>query len=231
MSIGNFKGSSEKHYAQLMKMEGDLDKMNENASAIIERSHSVELMNKWRTTLQEIKETILSINQTLNAAKDKVAHQDRTDFSAFWQELDANLAKLKQDYIAMDSLGLEMLPKEQHSAWQENIDQFESTILPGIVSYVETCKVELKMIDKYTPEQLNQMMHSVFVHIPDDFTFEEADKYEQDYVKAFADYEKEFSGDKNWWDTFLDILAGGTHQSPTERVMMKSWVEGEKIKV
>lgn len=75
------------------------------------------------------------------------------------------------------------------------------------------------------------MMQSILVRIPEDFTFEEADKYEQDYVKAFADYEKEFSSDKNWWDTFLDILAGGTHQSPAERVMMKSWVEGEKIKV
>ena len=75
------------------------------------------------------------------------------------------------------------------------------------------------------------MTQAILAKIPDDFTFEEADKYEQDYLKALADYEQEFSTDKNWWDTFLDILAGGTHQSPEERVMLQSWVEGEKIKV
>lgn len=32
----------------------------------------------------------------------------------------------------------------------------------------------------------------------------------------------------NLWDTFLDILAGGVHQSPSEHVMMERWIEGEK---
>jgi len=42
------------------------------------------------------------------------------------------------------------------------------------------------------------------------------------------DFKKEFSEEKNLWDTFLDILAGGTHQSPSEHVMMERWIEGEK---
>jgi hypothetical protein len=231
LCIGNFKGSSEKHYAQLMKIEGDLEAMNKTASAIIEANHLPELLEKWEITIKEINQTILSINQVLNTAKDKVAKQDRTDFSAFWKQLDMDLDKLKQAYITIGGFELERLPENEHVVWQKNISQFENTILPAIVSHVETCKVELQMIEKYTPEQLNLMTQAILKNIPNDFTFEEADKYEQDYLKAMADYEKEFSADKNWWDTFLDILAGGTHQSPEERVMMQSWVEGEKIKV
>lgn len=231
LCIENFKGSSEKHYAQLMKTEEDLDKMNKTASAIIEASHSSELSDKWEITLKEIKSSILSINKVLNLAKDRVAKQDRTDFSIFWQQLDADIDKLKQAYIITGGLGLEKLPEAEQIAWEKNFSYFENTILPAIVSHVETCKVELQMIEKYSPEELNQMAQDIFAYIPEDFSFEEADKYERDFLKGLADYEKEFSSNKNWWDTFLDILAGGTHQSPAERVMMQSWVEGEKIKL
>ena len=41
-------------------------------------------------------------------------------------------------------------------------------------------------------------------------------------------FKKEFKEEKNLWDRFLDILAGGTHQPPSERVMLERWIEGEK---
>lgn len=64
--------------------------------------------------------------------------------------------------------------------------------------------------------------------IPADFTYEEAVEYQNDYFKALVNFKKEFREEKNLWDKFLDILAGGTHQSPAERVMMERWLEGEK---
>ena len=53
-------------------------------------------------------------------------------------------------------------------------------------------------------------------------------------VNVFIEIEKnsnikyEFNKEKNLWDSFLDILADGAHQSPTENVMMSRWIEGEK---
>jgi hypothetical protein len=52
--------------------------------------------------------------------------------------------------------------------------------------------------------------------------------YQKDYYKALVNFKKEFKEEKNLWDRFLDILAGGTHQSPSERVMLERWIEGEK---
>ena len=46
--------------------------------------------------------------------------------------------------------------------------------------------------------------------------------------RALVNFKKEFKEEKNLWDRFLDILAGGTHQSPSERVMLERWIEGEK---
>ena len=60
------------------------------------------------------------------------------------------------------------------------------------------------------------------------FTYAEAVHYQNDYYKALVNFKNEFKKEKNLWDKFLDILAGGTHQSPSERVMMERWVDGEE---
>lgn len=61
-----------------------------------------------------------------------------------------------------------------------------------------------------------------------DFTYEEAEEYEKIYFKALIDFKSEFKKDKNLWDKFPDILAGGTHQLPSEAAMMERWLDGEE---
>ena len=53
-------------------------------------------------------------------------------------------------------------------------------------------------------------------------------RYKKDYFKALVNFKKEFKKDKNLWDKFLDILAGGTHQLPSEGAMMERWLDGEE---
>jgi hypothetical protein len=136
--------------------------------------------------------------------------------------------KLKKVYRFSEKLGYDILPRNAHKHWEKDVCNFEETIMPLIISHADACKLELEMIEKYTPKELDEITQVVVNLIPDDFTFEEADKYEQEYLNAVKELKKEFSKDKNLWDRFLDILAGGTHQSPSERVMMQRWVDGEK---
>lgn len=72
------------------------------------------------------------------------------------------------------------------------------------------------------------MTQTILDHIPRDFSFEEADKYENDYLSAVEDIKAEFRLEKNLWDKWLDLLAGQAHQSAAERVMMTRWLEGER---
>ncbi len=102
------------------------------------------------------------------------------------------------------------------------------TLLSSIVSYARSCRVELQMIERYTTEEMNVITQIVLSKIPKDFDVEEVGENEKDYLNALKDFKKEFSEEKNLWDTFLDILAGGVHQSPSEHVMMERWIEGEK---
>lgn len=228
LSIRNFSKILERHYEQMLQIENNLDELNKNALSIIEAHCSPENQEKWKNILKGINNSISSINQVLKSAKEKVVKKDRSGSSELWKQFNINLEMLKGGYRTMEKVGFEILPKSEHDHWKKDICNFEATILPLIIVHAEACRVELEMIEMYTPKELDNVTQIVLDHIPEDFTFEESDKYEKDYIKALEELKKEFSQKKNLWDKFLDILAGGTHQPPSERVMLQRWIDGEK---
>jgi len=80
---------------------------------------------------------------------------------------------------------------------------------------------------EFNPEEIKQMAKNILAKIPSDYTVEKIENYDKDYLIALGDLKKEFVEKKNLWDNFVDILAGGEHQSVSERVMMSRWIEGE----
>lgn len=228
LSVRNFNAVLEKHYTQLLQIEQEMDKKNKTALAVIEANCSPEAQVKWKAHLKEIDDAIFSINQILNAAKVNTTKKDHTDSSVMWKPFELYLIKLKEEYKDFKSLGFEILPESVHKHWEKDICNFESTMLALVISYAEVCRVELQLIERYMPDELDKITQIILKHIPDDFTFEEVNKYEKDYLSALDDFKQELQEEKNLWDTFLDILAGGTHQSPNEHVMMERWIEGER---
>jgi hypothetical protein len=124
--------------------------------------------------------------------------------------------------------GLTLLPEAIHPQWEKEFVKPESPLLESLVAAVEACRVLLQMIERYTPDELNSLTQIIVDHIPPDFTYEEAMEYQNDYYKALTNFKNEFKKDKNLWDKFLDILAGGTHQLPSEGAMMERWLDGEE---
>lgn len=228
VSIRNFDKIWNTHLAQMLQIEKQLNELNKNALAIIEVHCSTESQEKWKAILKESSSALSSINQILKSAKEKVINKDRSESTELWKTFELQLDKLKKTYKMLENLGYETLPATEQKHWDKDICIFDETILPLIVSHAETCKQELELISHYTPKELDAITLIIMQHIPEDFTFEDADKYEKDYLKALGEFAKEFSPEKNLWDKFLDVLAGGTHQPPSERVMLQRWIEGEK---
>jgi hypothetical protein len=228
LSIRNLSHSLEQHHSQLLQIEKEIIELSKNMSAIIEANCSTESCEKWKVALQTIDSPAFNVNKTLSIAVEKTAIKDGSDSSELWKQFELHLSELKEVYSDLEKLGVKILPKSEHSNWKKSISQFEDTILPLIVSNADTCRIELRIIARYNATELTQITDAVLVGIPNDFTKEEADKYEKDYLTALKDFKQEFNKEKNLWDSFLDILADGTHQLPAENVMMGRWVDGEK---
>ena len=228
LTIRNFSDVLEKHYARLIELEEEINELNNKATMAVEISCSPDLYLKWKASLKELNDSMFSVKQVINSFREKITSKDRSDTSALWASFDGHLDKLKINYKNLELLGSEILPENERANWAKDTVKYESIFIPSLVSYAGSCRVELRMIEKYTPDELNKINQLILDHIPKDFTITEADEYEKEYLDALVDFKQEFQKEKNHWDTFLDILAGGTHQSPEEHVMMQRWVDGEK---
>ena len=228
LAIKNFSATLENDYTDLLKIESDFDLLNKKAFLIIEASKSTQAIDLWNSSLNKVNTAILGINDTLMAVKGMIEQKAKEGYPELWKQLVLQLLSLNENSKNAANIGLELLPRDFQLEWEKEYVIIQTPMVQYLVTHVESCRVLLQMIERYTTDELNTITQIIVDHIPLDFTYQEAVEYQHDYYKALLNFKKEFKEEKNLWDTFLDILAGGTHQSPSERVMMERWLDGEK---
>lgn len=228
LAIKNFTATLEKDYSELLKIESDLDELNKKGLLIIEANASPEAIAQWKESLHSVNNAVTGINDALTAAKDKIEQKAKEGFPELWGQLTIHVNELKDNSKNAANTGLDFLHEAVHPKWENEFIKIQVPMVQSMITHVESCRVLLQMIERYTPDELNSISQIIVDQIPLDFTYEEAVEYQNDYYKALINFKKEFRQKKNLWDKFLDILAGGTHQPPSERVMMERWLDGEK---
>ena len=228
LSIKSFNATLEKDYLELLEIESRLDELHKSGLLVIESNTSPEATTQWKSILPEVSKSITVINETLAAAKVKIVQKEKDGYIELWKQLAESVKELKDHSNNGVTTGRGLLPEAIHTQWENEFAEPEATLVESLISKVESCRVLLQMIERYSPDELNVITKIIVDQVPPDFTYEEAVVYQNDYYKALLNFTKEFKVEKNLWDKFLDILAGGTHQSPSERVMLERWIEGEK---
>lgn len=228
LAIKNFNATLEKDYSELLKIESDLNELNKNGLLIIEANNSPEEISRWKVSLQEVNTALKGINDILTEAKVKIEQKAKDNYPELWKQLAVHLSALELSSKNAAEIESDLLPEDVQPQWEKEFVNLQTPLVESIVTNVESCRVLLQMIERYTPDELNTITKIIADQIPLNFTYQEAVEYQNDYYKALVNFKKEFKAEKNLWDKFLDILAGGTHQSPSERVMMERWLEGEK---
>ena len=228
LSIKNFGTTLQKDYERLLQIEKDLEELNETGLLIIETHAEPEASENWKLIAATITKAVTGIKDILNKAKENIEKKETNGFAEPWQQLGLQIKQLNEASKNSISTGYKLLPETQFVKWENEFALVEKQLVQSLVDHVDSCRILLQMIERYSPDELNKITKIIVDQIPPDFTYEEAIIYQKDYYKALVNFKKEFKEEKNLWDKFLDILAGGTHQSPSERVMLERWIEGEK---
>lgn len=228
LSIKKLSATMENDYTQLLQIESDLSALNKKSLQLIELYASPEAVAKWQEILFTFDNTVKGINDTLTAVKEKIAQKDKDGYPELWELLASYQIVLKKHSENTSNTGLELLPESAIQQWEIEFISLETPLMQNLIAHVESSRIMLQIIKRYTPDEINTITQIIATQIPADFTYEEAVEYQNDYFKALVNFKKEFKEEKNLWDKFLDILAGGTHQLPSERVMMERWLNGEK---
>ena len=228
LSIKKIAPALEKEYSGLLQIESVLDEAYKHALSIVESKTSPEIVTQWVTVSQKVQNAIIGINDTLKAAKEKISQKEKEGYSDLWDGLAIHLTALKKNSKIAATSGSKLLPEATHKQWEKEFVQIETPLVESLVIHADSCRLMMQMVENYTPDELNEINRMIAAHMPEDLSFKEAVDYQNDYNKALVNFKNEFKKEKNLWDRFLDILAGGTHQSPSERVMMERWVDGEE---
>ena len=228
LSIKKNTATLETVYTEVLQIESELYELNKKGLVIIEANVSPEDTICWKSVLQEVNKAVSGINDILTAAKEKITLKEKDGYSDLWKQLSLHIAALKCHTKNAANSGLAILPEAIRPVWEREFVKPETTLVESHIAAVESCRVLVQVIERYTPDELNSLTQIIVDHVPADFTYEEAKEYQNDYHKALGNFKNEFKKDKNLWDKFLDILAGGTHQLPSEGAMMERWLDGEE---
>jgi hypothetical protein len=228
LSIKKLSFTLDKHFSELEQIESELHIAYKSGLFIIKANTSPEGTALWEEVSRVVNKAVEGIHDTLTGVKEMIVQNEKNGYPELWKELAVQLTVLKENSKNAVNSGWKLLPEAVHLQWETEFVKAETSLVESLIIHVDSCRVLLQMIESYTPVELNAITRMIANHIPIDFTYAEAEHYQNDYNKALVNFKNEFKKEKNLWDKFLDILAGGTHQSPSERVMMERWVDGEE---
>jgi hypothetical protein len=229
LSIKGFSVTLDNDYSELLQIERELDEIYNNGLLIIKANTSSEETEKWKAVMAEFNDAVKGIHEILTVSKEKIVQKQNTGHPDRWKELAGHLDGIKEYSINAAISGRKLLSEAVHPQWEKEFVNLETPLVESLILHVDSCRVLMQMIESYTPDELISITRMIAEHIPTGFTDAEAVDYQNEYYKALVNFKNEFKKEKNLWDRFLDILAGGTHQSISERIMMERWVNGEEV--
>ncbi len=205
----------------------EIDVLTNKAIGIVVDTFDQELADAWSEKIQAYNENLTELKGIMKDTVQQIENRDAAKASEVWNSSSRYSSKLSGIIEDMKHSGHESIHDENKTEWTsiwKNVDEkFEA-----IQEVVSTCELKFQMIQEFTPKEVDELTDEILRHMPKNFSEKEAKDYEKEYLEAYEEIKLETSKKKNLWDRFLDVLAGGTQQSPAERVMMQRWVNGEK---
>ena len=206
LAIRDFEKAKVNHKQQINNIKVDIENMTRDASAIIKGRNTSKSAEKFGMLNHEIKVSTDTLIKTLSAIQIRIELRNRSNASELWNILHIHLEKLKDDFANLDDFGYTFLQDSDIGSWKKNMNNVAILILPPIFSFIESSKLELKIIESYSVADLNKILNNILRHFHAGFDFDEADSFESDYLVPLKNLELDFEKERKLWATFLTII-------------------------
>lgn len=211
-----------------MNSKGSVIKSDiDDASNLIHKYGSEKTKNDWQHEIDDFTKNLNQLKTIMASAISKIKQKSADSLSKDWMEYPQYAFRIEHSFKNLEKIGVSVLPENEKLKWIEKWALINK-IHHQIKSEADACNIHLQLIEEHNPEEIDELTATILKHIPMKYSIGDAEKYTNEYMEAYEAIKREASQKKNLWDKFLDILAGGTQQTPAQRVMMQRWVNGEK---
>ncbi len=225
MSIRNFEQDFLAHSKKIKLYSDELTSNYEKAVDYLNRYADHEFKKQWDELLNETYVHANQMNQQLTLIGN--------DFSLV--EKHAELIKIFDEHKnvlymtskKLEDIGFQALPESKHEEWKTQFVVMESSFKPKVENEISADKFILDFISRYDKGEQEKALKIISENVDEDIDWSDPKQYEAQYIKAISEFQREFKP-QNLWDSFMELLAGGVHPSPSERVMLEKWADGEQ---
>ncbi|MCK8522224.1 hypothetical protein M0D21_11625 [Aquimarina sp. D1M17] len=225
--IRHFAMAASDNWSSMKALGAILKTDVEEIAGKVDKYASENTKQKWVDELKQYSEEHQHLQKIMSDTILKIKGRSTEKLSEEWNRYPKHVVKIERSYATLKNLGFNCLPENERENWQSIWTDIINTH-KKIKNEAEACGIQLKLIENYKPEEVDELTDTILKHIPFKYSAYEAYTYADEYMRAYEDIKKEASQKKNLWDKFLDLLAGGAQQTPAQRVMMQKWVDGEK---
>lgn len=227
VSIRHLALSLSTNWSNMKSIGSTFEKEMNAASLIVKQFTESEIKNQWESEKNKYQYNLSELKRILSNTINKVKDKNSENLSSGWNSYQGFSNDMTLTLSNMQTIGEHITSEDIKRKWTQHWS-FLNEAHKQLKNEAEACYLQLRMIEEYSPEEVNSLTDTILKHIPSKYSIEEAEKYSKEYMEAYEAIKKEASQKKNLWDRFLDILAGGVEQTPAQRVMMQRWVNGEK---
>lgn len=202
LAIRDFENTKVNYQLQLKSFEYHFEEFVQAASKIIKEQTTAKIVKEGQNLLQELKESFDTLHKAFNAIIIRIELKNRFSAAGLWNVLHIQVEILKSSFQNLVDFGNSYLEDSAKIAWENIINDFQIVILQIIQSFITSCKLELKIIESYSANELSKILSNNLKNFPTGFTFEEA----TDYVVVLKDWESNFAREKKLWGIFVKII-------------------------
>lgn len=227
VSIRHLVDGLNNNWQHMQSAGQSLERITGTTSDVIKSNASEESWLNWKGQLDKYQTDVQALRSIMDSIRQQIQQRKAAGLKQTWETYHSHSDQMPGHFNALETLGRDLIPDRSRADWK-SIWAVARKLHGQIEHEAEGASLQLAMIESFDPKEVDELTDMVLKHLPTDYSIEEADQYEAEFVRAYEALKQEASQKKNLWDRFLDLLAGGIHQSPAERVMMQRWINGEK---
>ncbi len=203
----------------------ELQTINNKSRLVFSTHCSLSRHNLWQSVLFDLNDNIQHIRIQFEYILENIIKKNKINYSIFWLQNKIYINGLEDNHEKLIQIGNQILPREEMLSWTTTISSFYNEILSLLIPLINICRLESDFIEKYNPKIFNKITLDIIKNVPKNYSLKEARKYEQEYLKILTDYSHIYNKKGNLWDNVLHILSRGFYQLPSERIILKRWMD------
>lgn len=227
MTINNFKDDLKFTTQRIRTRTDSLIQVYENALDFLNENHQLDF-SKQKIESDYLNGVRVHANQMIHALDliNKSEGDTNPDLSDQITVYEDRLERMIESALDFEGMGSKILQDHLLQKWDKDFCVFDIKYADDFENFSITLKLINQFYESYSSDEIKVISEIIAKNKDNILESTEAEKYEIQHLKAIAQFKREFHP-QNLWDKFLEILAGGVHPSPGERVMFDNWIEGK----